>query len=321
MAKIGIDIPVDAADDVMSMFGIGTNLGGMLPRAQSPSMAGPAPNIAGQPPASPAATPGILPQAISGAPAQPAPPPKQRPGWEHVLGMIGDVAGQALLPGVMPYIPGTTANKQWKQERSDAAQQRAADQAEQQARTRALQTETQNASQAPLQRAIQQQREAEQQSEAQASQKAQQIAQENLERERITRETQGQEEQARLKGQEAADTRDYRNKELGLEQERINIEAGKQKQDKVDQQKNKIISDEQTAFKAMQNDVTNKKLKQNSPDFAKRYVQIKGATAQKMKNLGQRPTLDQQTWGMYLLANGNDAKKAADQAAADGYAE
>ncbi|MGH9735421.1 MAG: hypothetical protein ACRD8A_12635 [Candidatus Acidiferrales bacterium] len=103
------------------------------------------------------------------------------------------------------------------------------------------------------------------------------------------------------------------------EAEREKNAKGKETADKTATEKNKIISDEQGAFKAMQTDVTNKKLQANSPDFYKRYVQIKGATAAKMTDIGQTPYLDPDTWNAYLMANGQDANKAAAAAAQAGF--
>lgn len=139
-------------------------------------------------------------------------------------------------------------------------------------------------------------------------------------------------EQRQESEQEGADTRQEREladqdkRETQREADEDRREAARQKTakdkdtaDKTATEKNKIISDEQTAFKAMQADVTNKKLKADSPDFYKRYVQIKGATAAKMTDIGQTPYLDPDTWNAYLMVNGQDVNKAALAAAQAGF--
>lgn len=153
-----ISVPLTAADDLMDMMGklplpiheqfIAPTLRGpvMAPARLSGSApalaplwpgsgAAPAPTITGSAPAPARLGPSIfpmigpLPNAVVSSIAAPVnePPAPRSTGQrlKGILGTIGEVAGSALIPHVMPFIPGTTQNRELKEAEQAAQGERA----------------------------------------------------------------------------------------------------------------------------------------------------------------------------------------------------
>lgn len=142
MANVQVTLPVEHADELLAHLGAPPTLpsqilgsvSGQAPAGPLGSVAAPTPATgnAMQPPRS------LLPAAAANSPlgAVLAPGSNDQVGaapksstWKRVLGTIGEVAGDVLAPGIMPFIPGTQQHamlEESNRERRQAAQDQSA---------------------------------------------------------------------------------------------------------------------------------------------------------------------------------------------------
>ena len=136
MANVQVTLPVEHADELLAHLGAPPTLpsqilgsvSGQAPMGPLGSVAAPTPAAgnAMQPPRS------LLPAAAANSPlgAVLAPGANDQPGaapkgstWKRVLGTIGEVAGDVLAPGIMPFIPGTQQHAMLEESNREQRQQ------------------------------------------------------------------------------------------------------------------------------------------------------------------------------------------------------